>query len=93
MLKILSTYFLGRPNWFSELSQINVKTLYWPTFRRRRQIVQKAGQKGVFMQFWKISTKKIRPKIDISKQYKGQITKSATGANIDYAEKKQKNGI
>ena len=27
--KILSFFFLGRPNWFSELSQSTKKTLFW----------------------------------------------------------------
>ena len=28
--------FLGRPNWFSELSQITIKTLFWQNFQKKR---------------------------------------------------------
>ena len=36
--KILSTFFLGQPSWFSELPQTTIKTLLWPKFLRRSQI-------------------------------------------------------
>ena len=37
--KILSTFFLGRPNKFSELSKIMMKTPFLPHFLRRKQIL------------------------------------------------------
>ena len=55
--KILSTFFLGRPNWFSELYQSSTKTLFWPNFLRNRQSFEKTGQKRRFRHFWKILTK------------------------------------
>ena len=52
-----SDLLLGRPNWFSELSQSSKKILFWPHFVRRRQIFEKKAKKSVFRHFWKISTK------------------------------------
>ena len=43
--KVLSTFFLGRPNWFSELFQSTKKTLFRPKFLRRKQNFEKTGQK------------------------------------------------
>ena len=59
--KILSTFVLGRPNWFSELSQSNKKTPFWPKFLCRRHKFKKkqaknAFQKCVFGTFWNILT-------------------------------------
>ena len=52
-------FFLGRPNWFSELSQITINTPFWPNFLRHRQI--KTGQNGVFQAvFEETMTKKSR---------------------------------
>ena len=55
--KILTTFFfLGRSDWFSELSQSSKKTLFWPNFLRRRQFFEKTGQKSrfwaLFGKFW-----------------------------------------
>ena len=55
-----SWLLLGRPNWFFELSQITLKTLFWPNFLRRGQLFQKTVQKAFLGTFWKISTKKLR---------------------------------
>ena len=45
--KILTTFFfLGRPNWFFELSQSTVLPLFWQSFLRRRQIFEKFWQKN-----------------------------------------------
>ena len=50
--KFCRTFFSGQLNWFSELSQITLKTLIWQNFLRRRQICEKkTGRKGVFMHF------------------------------------------
>ena len=52
--KILTTFvFLGRPNWFFELSQSTVLPLLWQNFLRRRQSFEKTVKKAVFGQFWK----------------------------------------
>ena len=45
---ILLTFFLGRPNWFSELSYITIKNPFWPNFLGRRQNFEKTGQKVAF---------------------------------------------
>ena len=36
-LNILSNFFLGRPVWFSELSEKTLRTLFCENFSRRRQ--------------------------------------------------------
>ena len=57
--KILTTFFfLGRSDWFSELSQSSKKTLFWPNFLRRRQFFEKKVKKAVFGHFENL-TKKI----------------------------------
>ena len=43
--KILTTFFLGQPNWFFELSQSTVLPLFWQYFLRRRQIFEKTVKK------------------------------------------------
>ena len=55
--KILTTFFfLGRPNWFFELSQSTVLRLFWQNFLRRRQIFEKTVKKNrfwaLFEKFW-----------------------------------------
>ena len=40
--------FLGRPNWFFELSQSTVLPLFWPNFLRRSQTFEKNSQKKRF---------------------------------------------
>ena len=39
--------FLGRPNWFFELSQSTVLPLFWLNFLRRRHIFEKTVKKAV----------------------------------------------
>ena len=46
--RILTTFFLGRPNWLFELSQSTVLPLFWQNFLRRRQIFEKTVKKAVF---------------------------------------------
>ena len=59
--KFWRSFFLGRSDWFSELSQSSKKTLFWPNFLRRRQFLEKTGQKKLFLgTFWKTLTKKSR---------------------------------
>ena len=54
-------FFLGRPNLFSELFQSTTKTLFCQKFLRRRQNVEKTGQKKAFLgTFWKLFTKTSR---------------------------------
>ena len=48
MSKIFSTFFLGRPNWFSELSQSHYKGPFLPKLLRRRQNCKKQTKKGIF---------------------------------------------
>ena len=50
--EILSTFFLVRPNWFSELSQITIKTPFWPNFLRRMQIFEKNRPRKTFLGFF-----------------------------------------
>ena len=58
--KILTFFFfLGRPNWFFELSQSTALPLFWQNFLRRRQIFWKTVKKAVFGQFLKNFDKKI----------------------------------
>ena len=52
-------FFLGRPNWFFELSQSTVLPLLWQKFLRRRQIFEKTVKKAVFGHFLKNFDKKI----------------------------------
>ena len=52
-------FFLGRRNWFFELSQSTVLTLFWQNFLRRRQIFDKTVKKAVFGHFLKNFDKKI----------------------------------
>ena len=59
--KTMATFFLGRPNWFSELSQTTIRTLIWPNFLRRSPIFEKRPKKAFLGTFWKISTKKFAP--------------------------------
>ena len=56
----LSTFFLGRPNWFCELSETSIKTQTWPNFLRRRQIFEKGQIKAFLGSFRKTLTKKLR---------------------------------
>ena len=59
--KILTTFFLGRPNRFFELSQSTILPLFWQNFLCRRQILKKNSQKSRFWAlFAKILTKKSR---------------------------------
>ena len=57
-------FFLGRPNWFSELSQSSTKTLKGPVsskFYFANKILQKKQtKKALFGTFWKMLTKKSR---------------------------------
>ena len=57
--KILTTFFLGRPNWFLELSQSTFLPTFWLNFLRRRQISEKTVKKAVFGHFLKNFDKKI----------------------------------
>ena len=48
LFKIFNEFFLGRPNYFFELSETTVKTLIRQNFLPcSRQIVEKKGQKAV----------------------------------------------
>ena len=44
-------FFLERPNWFFELSQTTIKTLFWPIFLRRRQNSGKQAKNSVSRPF------------------------------------------
>ena len=47
-LRKFCRFFLGRSNWFSELSQSTTKTLFWPKRLRRRRNFEKTGHESVF---------------------------------------------
>ena len=53
-------FFLNRPNWFSEVLQITIKTPIWPSFPRRMQIFEKRSKTAFLGTFWKMLTKKSR---------------------------------
>ena len=53
--KILTTFFLGRPNWFFELSQSSVLPLFWLSFWKKNS--QKSRFWALFKTFWQ---KKLR---------------------------------
>ena len=58
--KILTTFFLGQPNWFFELSRSTVLPLFWLNFLRSRQIFEKKTiKKAFFGHFLKKFYKKI----------------------------------
>ena len=52
-------FFLGRPNWFFELSQSTVLPIFRQNFVRRSQILKKV-KKAFLGTFWEILTKKLR---------------------------------
>ena len=61
-LKNLSTFDLGRPGWFSELSENTINTLFFTIFLHRRQILQKhiqAKDKDVLSAFFSIRKKSV----------------------------------
>ena len=53
--KFWRPFFLGRPNWFLELSQSTFLPLFWQNFLRRRQISEKTVKNS--QSFEKILTK------------------------------------
>ena len=42
--KILSTFFLGRPDWLVDFSQSTTKTLFWPKFCAACKILNKQAK-------------------------------------------------
>ena len=57
--KFWRPFFLGRSDWFSELSQSSKKTLFWQNFLRRMQFFEKTGRKTRFWAlFGKLCQKK-----------------------------------
>ena len=52
ILKVLSTFFLDRPNCYTELSQTTIKTINRPNFLRAAgEFLKKGKKKSVFMHF------------------------------------------
>ena len=59
IFKILSTFFLGRPNWFSELCKRTKKFLLMPKFLRRAgKILKKQPEKAFLGTFWNFFNQK-----------------------------------
>ena len=57
-------FFLDWPNWFSELPNYTIKTLFWPKFLRRSQHFEKQAKNSVFRHLLK-NFKVSQPKSDM----------------------------